>query len=225
MSGCPPASGRGGIRVGLGGACDTLHSAGGSLRGAAARVGRSARLGWGGPAARTAGLGPFLTQRHGGDRGAQMAASRKRSEAMSKARKERITSIRLRGDGKRGKTVTQLVIILARAGQILDRLRRNKRRRPGLTGRHGTQPAIAQLPECRSARPSRCSSWPVGTTLGMVFQSLREALAAHCRYQELRSKGIPHATAIRQALDIPCVRQENLQGDTGNHLRSREQRK
>jgi hypothetical protein len=144
---------------------------------------------------------------------------------MSKPRNERITSIRLRGDGKRAKTVTQLVIMLARAGQILNRLRRNERRRPGLTGRHGAKPAIAPLPESRSDRPGGSSSRPVGTTLRMVFQSLREACAAHRRYEELRSKGIPHATAISQALDIPCVRQESLQGDTGDHLRSSEQRK
>jgi hypothetical protein len=59
--------------------------------------------------------------------------------------------------------------------------------------------------EKASGQPSASSSRPVAAMLRVVFQSLWEALAAHRRYEELRSRGIPHDTAIRQALGIPQV--------------------
>jgi hypothetical protein len=82
----------------------------------------------------------------------------------------------------RGETGTQLAALFARAGQILRHLRR----------RHA-RPAENE--------PQGGSSLPTG--LRLVAQSLREAFAAHRRYHELRSKGIPHKTAIRLALGSP----------------------
>jgi hypothetical protein len=127
--------------------------------------------------------------------------------------------MKLRDDGKgRGEAGKQSGALFPRVGRILNPFRRGGRRVQLVEG-----PKVAARPESAPAQPSR--SAPVAVTLRVLFQSLREASAALRRYEELRSKGIPHATAIRQALDIPCVRQESLQGDTGNHLRSSEQRK
>ncbi len=54
----------------------------------------------------------------------------------------------------------------------------------------------------RPVLPIACSSWPIATTLRTICVALGEGLAAHRQYQHLRSKGISHDTAIRQALGI-----------------------
>jgi len=135
-----------------------------------------------------------------------MAALRPgRGQAMSNPQKRRVTSIR--DDGKhRGKIGAQLGTMFAHVSRILDRFRRDKRQPAEPVERCGTRPKIAALSESRSGQPGASSSWPLGTTQRIVFQSLREAFLAHRRYEELRSKGIPHDTAIRQALGIPRVR-------------------
>ena len=40
------------------------------------------------------------------------------------------------------------------------------------------------------------------TLLRMLFETLPESLAAHRHYEELRSKGIAHDSALRQALAL-----------------------
>ena len=55
----------------------------------------------------------------------------------------------------------------------------------------------------RKACPSRratASLWPVSRVLRMMWEALHEGLAAHRLYEELRSQGISHDTALRQAL-------------------------
>lgn len=52
------------------------------------------------------------------------------------------------------------------------------------------------------ARPAR----PSFTILRMACEALREGLAAHRHYEELRSKGIAHDTALRQALPLAPAR-------------------
>ena len=69
----------------------------------------------------------------------------------------------------------------------------------------GPERAEAISSECRAAQRSGLSSRSLGSTLQIVIQSLREGLDAHRRYEELRSKGIPHDAAIRQALGLPRV--------------------
>lgn len=119
---------------------------------------------------------------------------------MSRSRTKRLRPVGLRADGKhRAETPKQPAPLFTRVARILDHLRRGDRQRVQPT----ETPNTATPPEGRSVQSGGPSS--VGTTLPIVFQSLREAFAAHRRYHELTSKGIPHGTAIRQALGIPRV--------------------
>jgi len=54
----------------------------------------------------------------------------------------------------------------------------------------------------RPARRTASSSWPIATTLLTLPGALREGLATHRRYEHLRSRGIPHDTALTEALGI-----------------------
>jgi hypothetical protein len=53
-----------------------------------------------------------------------------------------------------------------------------------------------------SSQPTGFSSSPIAAGLRTIWDALREAIAADRRYERLRSMGIPHDTAIRQALGI-----------------------
>ncbi len=53
----------------------------------------------------------------------------------------------------------------------------------------------------RSAQPTAASGWPT-PTLRMICDALREGLAASRRYEDLRSRGIAHDQAVREALGI-----------------------
>jgi hypothetical protein len=53
----------------------------------------------------------------------------------------------------------------------------------------------------RCARPAG-PSWPARSVLWMMVEALRDGLAAHRRYEELRSWGVAHDCALRQALAI-----------------------
>jgi uncharacterized protein YjiS (DUF1127 family) len=53
-----------------------------------------------------------------------------------------------------------------------------------------------------SSQPAGFSSSPTATKLRAVWDALREGIAAHRQYEHLRSRGIPHDMAIRQALGI-----------------------
>jgi hypothetical protein len=53
----------------------------------------------------------------------------------------------------------------------------------------------------RCARPAG-PSWPAGTVLRMMCEALQDGLAAHRHYEELRSRGVAHDSALRQALAI-----------------------
>lgn len=54
----------------------------------------------------------------------------------------------------------------------------------------------------RSTQPTDCSSWPTARMLRSLCRAFRDAFAAHRRYEDLTWKGIPHDTALRQALGI-----------------------
>jgi hypothetical protein len=54
----------------------------------------------------------------------------------------------------------------------------------------------------RSSQPSGFLSWPIAMKLRTIADALREGIAAHRSYWHLSSRGIPHATAIRQAFGI-----------------------
>ena len=51
----------------------------------------------------------------------------------------------------------------------------------------------------RSAAPA---PWPMAATLGAMWDAWGEGLAAHRQYEHLRSRGIPHDTAIRESLGL-----------------------
>jgi hypothetical protein len=68
----------------------------------------------------------------------------------------------------------------------------------------------------RQLRP-RCAS---------SFSQYGKGFAAHRRYHQLRSQGVPHDTAIRQAMNVPQVQQEEPQGgDPLDHPKQKEQHK
>jgi hypothetical protein len=51
------------------------------------------------------------------------------------------------------------------------------------------------------------TTWPAHIVLRSLCEALHEGLAAHRRYEELRSRGVTHDSALRQALAIapvPC---------------------
>src|SRR5262245_20194236 len=50
--------------------------------------------------------------------------------------------------------------------------------------------------------PTALSAWPMVTTLAAMGEALREGLAACREYEELRSRGMPHDTALRAALGL-----------------------
>ena len=51
----------------------------------------------------------------------------------------------------------------------------------------------------RCSRPASHSR-PTHTVLWMLCEALRDGLAAHRHYEELRSRGVAHDSALRQAL-------------------------
>jgi hypothetical protein len=55
---------------------------------------------------------------------------------------------------------------------------------------------------CRSASPTGFWSSPIAAKLRIVRDALSQGIAAHRRYEHLRSRGVPHDPAIRQALGI-----------------------
>ncbi len=56
-----------------------------------------------------------------------------------------------------------------------------------------------------AARRRSPPALPAVTIVRMMFEALRECLAAHRHYEELRSKGIAHDSALRQALALAPV--------------------
>src|SRR5262245_41309125 len=51
-------------------------------------------------------------------------------------------------------------------------------------------------------RPTALSAWPMVAALATMGEALREGLAAQREYEELRSRGLPHDTALRAALGL-----------------------
>jgi hypothetical protein len=50
------------------------------------------------------------------------------------------------------------------------------------------------------------SSWPAVTAVRMMCEAFCEGLAAHREYEALRSRGIAHGRALREALGLGCSR-------------------
>jgi hypothetical protein len=56
--------------------------------------------------------------------------------------------------------------------------------------------------------PTALSAWPMVATLAAMGEALREGLAACREYEELRSRGMPHDTALRVALGLGASPQQ-----------------
>jgi hypothetical protein len=54
----------------------------------------------------------------------------------------------------------------------------------------------------RSAQDTAYWAWPITTALLRVGEALREGIAAHHQYESLRSRGIAHDKALRQAVGV-----------------------
>jgi hypothetical protein len=59
-------------------------------------------------------------------------------------------------------------------------------------------------PMRRSTQPAAAVG-PIVATLRAVGEAWREALAAHRDYERLRSRGMPHDTALRESLGLGRV--------------------
>jgi hypothetical protein len=71
--------------------------------------------------------------------------------------------------------------------------------------------AIYESPPARSAPPTE-PPWPIATTLRAIVEAWRESLAACREYEELRSWGMSHDAALREALGLmACARRETAQ--------------
>ena len=57
-----------------------------------------------------------------------------------------------------------------------------------------------------------CAPWPILTVLRAMWDAFRDGLAAHRQYESLRSKGIPHDTALREAIGIGITRSDRTRG-------------
>jgi hypothetical protein len=65
----------------------------------------------------------------------------------------------------------------------------------------------AKNPTGRSAQPrAAAASWPIVSALRAMWDQLGEGLAAHRHYERLRSRGVPHATALRESLGMGSPR-------------------
>jgi hypothetical protein len=73
---------------------------------------------------------------------------------------------------------------------------RNLHYAPSFHVRHETAPTG------RSAQATAGLFWPLVSALHAMWDQLGEGLAAHRHYERLRSRGVPHAVALRESLGI-----------------------
>jgi hypothetical protein len=59
-------------------------------------------------------------------------------------------------------------------------------------------------PTRRSAHSAITSPLSMAGALWRMWEACRDGLAAHRCYEHLRSKGVPHETALREALGVGC---------------------
>jgi hypothetical protein len=57
----------------------------------------------------------------------------------------------------------------------------------------------------RRSTPPAAAAWPIAATLRAIGEAWREGLAAHRAYELLRSRGMAHDPALREALGIGRV--------------------
>jgi hypothetical protein len=75
--------------------------------------------------------------------------------------------------------------------------------------------------ETSPARPT-AATWQITTRLRNIRGTLRESLAAYRQYEHLRSSGIPHDMAVREALGVgPIPWQARREGAKPLHFASK----
>jgi hypothetical protein len=71
------------------------------------------------------------------------------------------------------------------------------------------------VPPLHGAHHRSPPALPLFTILRMLFEALRESLAAHRHYEEFRSRGVAHDSALRQALALaPAPSRSGCEGLT-----------
>ena len=68
------------------------------------------------------------------------------------------------------------------------------------TALHFHETRQATHPARRSAAPA--AAWPIAAALRAILDGWRDGLGAHRQYEQLRSRGVPHDTALSEALGI-----------------------
>ena len=61
-------------------------------------------------------------------------------------------------------------------------------------------------PNGRCSPPPAASAWPAVAAVRMMGAAFCEGLAAHREYEALRSRGMAHERALREALGLGCSR-------------------
>ncbi len=108
------------------------------------------------------------------------------------------------GGGRRVRAVRALVGALGvDAHIILMRRYRNASRIPRSGHSFKRSCTVKNLRHCRETSLAHLSwSWPIPKAWRNLCDALREAVAAHRRYEWLRSRGVPHDAAVMEALSI-----------------------
>jgi hypothetical protein len=70
----------------------------------------------------------------------------------------------------------------------------------------GFEPTHQERKLARCSPPPPASSWHAVAAVGMMWEAFCEGLAAHREYEALRSRGIGHGRALRDALGLGCSR-------------------
>jgi hypothetical protein len=63
-------------------------------------------------------------------------------------------------------------------------------------------------PTGRSAQSAIASLSSIVGALWTMWDACHDGLVAHRRYEHLRSRGVPHETALREALGVGCSRSQ-----------------
>ena len=70
----------------------------------------------------------------------------------------------------------------------------------------GFEPTHRERSPAGWSPPPPAASWPAVAAVRMMRDAFCEGLAAHREYEALRSRGIAHDRALREALGLGCAR-------------------
>ena len=69
----------------------------------------------------------------------------------------------------------------------------------------GFEDCHREASSARRSTRSTAAAWPIAATLRAIGEAWREGLAAHREYEHLRSRSMPHDTALRESLGLGRV--------------------